>query len=152
MSSWLTGRTALYRLYDVDDVLLYVGITHDPDERMAHHESQKPWWPQVVRHAVVWFDTRSDAQAAELEAIRTEQAVYNVTGSPWAPQPRVLAPHERPVGEVRNELSELIKRAQYLGESVVIVDRKRERKPIAVLVSVDFYERAVAALDGRSSG
>ncbi|MFI1728220.1 GIY-YIG nuclease family protein [Streptomyces acidicola] len=77
-----TARTALYRLYDAEGVLLYVGITNMPNVRFATHRS-KPWWKQVLRKEIEWFDTRQPAAEAEVLAIRNEQPLYNVTNSPW---------------------------------------------------------------------
>jgi predicted GIY-YIG superfamily endonuclease len=77
-----TARTALYRLYDGEGVLLYVGITNMPNVRFAAH-SMKSWWKRVDRKDIVWFDNRQQAEQAETRAIRDEQPVFNVAKSPW---------------------------------------------------------------------
>ncbi|MEV8474858.1 GntR family transcriptional regulator [Streptomyces sp. NPDC051173] len=69
--------TALYRLYDVDDRLLYVGITNDVTKRWLDHQCTKQWWALVVRKTVEWFDARVDAECAEIEAIKGERPRYN---------------------------------------------------------------------------
>lgn len=71
-----TARTALYRLYDSDGVLLYVGITNMPNVRWSAH-SLKPWWKRVARKDVAWFDERQQAAQAEVRAIRAERPLYN---------------------------------------------------------------------------
>jgi predicted GIY-YIG superfamily endonuclease len=50
--------TALYRLFDTDGVLLYVGITRDTEKRWRQHALKKPWWPQVAERTVEWHPTR----------------------------------------------------------------------------------------------
>jgi len=70
-------RTALYRFYDADGCLLYVGITHDIEERWAQHAHYKTWWLDAVRHTVDWFGTRTPAHTAEVVAIRDEKPIYN---------------------------------------------------------------------------
>jgi hypothetical protein len=40
--------TALYRLYDRDGDLLYVGITRAPGPRMAQLAAVQPWWGEVT--------------------------------------------------------------------------------------------------------
>ena len=50
--------TALYRLYDCDGTLMYVGITSNPERRFSEHASDKHWWPHVTRKAVQWYGTR----------------------------------------------------------------------------------------------
>jgi predicted GIY-YIG superfamily endonuclease len=71
------GRTALYRLYDSTDQLLYVGITGDPKVRWAQHAADKTWWPEVSRRDVEWVATRAEAEGAEREAIATEKPTHN---------------------------------------------------------------------------
>ncbi|WP_089106865.1 GIY-YIG nuclease family protein [Streptomyces hyaluromycini] len=77
------GRTALYRLYDTADTLLYVGIAVDPRSRWAQHARDKrdTWWPQVATREVDWFDTREAAEQAELTAILAERPRHNAVGS-----------------------------------------------------------------------
>ena len=75
--SRLYGRTGLYRLYDATGRLLYVGITHDPKARWRLHAVDKPWWHEVARKEVTWFDTRTEAGIAELRAIETEGPLYD---------------------------------------------------------------------------
>lgn len=71
-------RTALYRLFDTDGSLLYVGITNDPEVRWKAHSYKKPWWPEVVEKAVLWFDDRMAAATAEARAIRLETPRWNI--------------------------------------------------------------------------
>lgn len=76
-SSKLYGRTGLYRLYDATGRLLYVGITHDPKARWRLHAVDKPWWHEVARKEVTWFETRTEAGIEELRAIETEGPLYD---------------------------------------------------------------------------
>lgn len=84
-------RAAVYRFYAADDALLYVGVTQRFGTRWSSHAKEKPWWPQVARQAVIWYDTRAEALAIETEAIRTENPVYNVLHAPKPLKPRVPA-------------------------------------------------------------
>lgn len=70
--------TALYRFYDGDDRLLYVGIAVEPFRRMAQHRHGKGWWSDVARVELERFDTRAQAAEAERLAIANEQPLYNV--------------------------------------------------------------------------
>ncbi len=72
------GRTAVYRLYDEADQLLYVGMTGNPDARFGQHSVIKEWWPQVVRREIEWHPTREIAASAEKEAVRREDPRWNV--------------------------------------------------------------------------
>jgi hypothetical protein len=69
--------TALYRLYDAEDVLLYVGITAAPAPRMERHADRQAWWPEVARKTMTWYSTRLEAATAEVAAIEAEKPRYN---------------------------------------------------------------------------
>jgi hypothetical protein len=148
-------RTALYRFYDEGGALLYVGITANTEERFAHHKNYKAWWPEVAETTIEWFDSRPPALAAELRAIHDERPVYNINGTPWASARRELEPEERTVTELKRNLTDQCRRVRLRGESLIVVDSTKARKPVAALVSFDFYERAIAALaqlDAAASG
>jgi prevent-host-death family protein len=51
--------------------------------------------------------------------------------------------HRAPTHEARNVLGEVISRARYAGEPTILMNRSKEA---AVIVSLDFYERACVAL------
>jgi predicted GIY-YIG superfamily endonuclease len=70
-------RTALYRCFDADDHLLYVGISNNPEQRWRAHASTAAWWPEVARKTVEWLASRSAAETAEVEAIHDEAPKYN---------------------------------------------------------------------------
>lgn len=70
--------TCLYRLFDADDVLLYVGISKSGLMRLGQHLTEKPWASDVARTTIEWFTSRSEAAAAEVAAIVTEKPRHNV--------------------------------------------------------------------------
>jgi predicted GIY-YIG superfamily endonuclease len=71
-------RTALYRYFDANGDLLYIGISIDPDGRLkAHRHGHAPWVGEVARRAIEWRDSRPLALKAEEEAIRAERPRFN---------------------------------------------------------------------------
>lgn len=74
-------RTALYRFYDADVKLLYVGITNDPWRRWREHVREQPWYPQVKHQAVTWYESKFTAERAERAAIRCEHPQFNLAGA-----------------------------------------------------------------------
>lgn len=84
---------ALYRFYDADGVLLYVGISKHWPERLTQHRRDKVWWTEVARIDLEPFPTREAVLEAERAAIIAERPRYNVIhngggSSPTAtPQP-----------------------------------------------------------------
>ena len=89
--------TALYRLYDAKDRLLYVGITSDLMGRLTAH-ADKPWWPDVARKTAEWHPTRASAAEAEMKAIRSEDPVHNIAGTNPSGGPRLRS-------EIRSDIS-----------------------------------------------
>ena len=72
------GPTCLYRVHDAQGGLLYVGIAGNPGRRFQEHAGTKPWWGQVRWVHLDHYETRTEAEAAEIKAIQTEQPKYNV--------------------------------------------------------------------------
>lgn len=71
-------RCALYRHYDRTGVLLYIGITENPEGRIREHARSSAWVPYAHSMTAQWFDTRDAAEVAERAAIRTEVPVFNI--------------------------------------------------------------------------
>lgn len=78
----------LYRHWDPDGRLLYVGVASRPAARQRRHEASSSWMVFQAEMTVEPFPSRAEAEAAESEAIRAEQPLFNVAGneSPEAQQ------------------------------------------------------------------
>ncbi|RSN12849.1 hypothetical protein DMB42_11770 [Nonomuraea sp. WAC 01424] len=119
-------RTALYRLYDAADELLYVGITTDTAVRWQAHSTTK-WWPQVARKAVQWYATRAEAAAAEIAAIKTERPAHNRAHADYHP------PLGTSVRDLRARFADVINDAAAYDTITYVTSRGRR---IAAVVSV----------------
>jgi predicted GIY-YIG superfamily endonuclease len=72
-------RVGVYRWVGVDDEVLYIGISNDPDRRIGEHVDGKPWVTEAVRVDIVgWYDSREEALQVEEDAIKTEHPRYNI--------------------------------------------------------------------------
>lgn len=78
----MSERTAVYRLYDAEDTLLYVGVSYHFGTRWNQHAKVQPWWPVTDHQAVKWYASREDALLAEKIAIREEGPIHNIRDSP----------------------------------------------------------------------
>jgi len=76
----IEAPVALYRFFDADGALLYVGITANLGDRFRAHRAQQPWWPSVASRTVELHEDRWAAAAAEIHAIRTERPAHNIAG------------------------------------------------------------------------
>ncbi|GAA3121992.1 GIY-YIG nuclease family protein [Streptomyces echinatus] len=93
------GRTSLYRLLDAAGRLLYIGISCKPEKRYDSHRWHKPhaWRHDIASYTNEWFDTREEAEAAEITAIRSELPLYNrmhhpdCDDEPWSGYPKSAA-------------------------------------------------------------
>lgn len=76
------GRTSLYRAFDADGRLLYIGISMDWAKRWVGHGLTSPALFQLTaRLDVAWYETRADAASAEADLIREFKPPYNVAGT-----------------------------------------------------------------------
>jgi hypothetical protein len=76
------GPTVLYRHYDANDRLLYVGITDASrgGRRWNEHADDKPWFHLVARSSISDpYPTRAAALYAEACAIRDERPIHNIS-------------------------------------------------------------------------
>lgn len=69
--------TQLYRHFDKDDVLLYVGISLSALVRLNQHRITSDWFDQITTIRVETFSSRQEALKAERLAIQTERPFYN---------------------------------------------------------------------------
>ncbi|MEU1088899.1 hypothetical protein ABZ401_19045 [Streptomyces sp. NPDC005892] len=148
---WLDHcRTALYRLYDEAGTLLYIGISHQPEVRFAQHSKLKSWWPAVSRKVVEWFDDRPAAAKAEADAIRAEDPEFNGTFSPRVKRDTIRdvvaadGVREISLSLARSRFASLLGEVAYTNQSAALLNHGQRR---AMIVSIDFYERALAALN-----
>lgn len=69
----------VYRCYDAQDQLLYVGCTYNPPVRMKQHKAEgKKWIPKTVRVRFTVFPDRRKALDMERLAIETEGPLHNL--------------------------------------------------------------------------
>ena len=71
----------LYRHYDVDKVLLYVGISMDAAKRTAKHSRSSDWFKRVRVITLEHFESRAEAERAEVAAIVKEKPAFNIIHS-----------------------------------------------------------------------
>lgn len=74
---------AVYRMFDAERHLLYVGRTGNAGQRFGDH-SMKRWFPLVATIELEWFATQAEAVLVERRAIRTEHPRYNIAETPRA--------------------------------------------------------------------
>lgn len=78
-------RTAVYRHYDKEGTLLYVGCSVDPTFRFVLHAYTAAWHSYSAKCDVEWYHNRADALRAERAAIESEDPIFNVRDSRLGP-------------------------------------------------------------------
>jgi predicted GIY-YIG superfamily endonuclease len=68
----------VYRCWDADGALLYIGCTNSLSQRKCHHRKRMPWWAQVTAITAERHPNRDTGLAAERAAIRAENPIHNV--------------------------------------------------------------------------
>lgn len=71
------ARCALYRWFDEQGRLLYVGISVSPLTRQSQHQATSAWYPRACAQSLEWFSSRHEAHIAEIKAIHTENPLFN---------------------------------------------------------------------------
>ena len=68
----------LYRLYNADDELLYVGISMSALNRIGQHKAEKTWWHEVAKITIeTHMVPRAGIEEMERQAIQAESPRYN---------------------------------------------------------------------------
>lgn len=68
----------LYRMFNLEDELLYVGITMRPVARLRDHSKDKDWWSEVATIRLTTYANATLLREAEQRAIRNESPRYNI--------------------------------------------------------------------------
>lgn len=80
----MPSTTQLYRHYDKDGLLLYVGISSNFFARP--HKNSK-WFYRIATITIEHYETRNLALEAETAAIVAEKPVFNLHSNPGMPVP-----------------------------------------------------------------
>ena len=71
----------LYRHFDTDGKLLYVGISINAAmSRLATHRTNSEWFDQIAAVSIERFDSKEKALGAERLAIKSERPAFNRNG------------------------------------------------------------------------
>ena len=63
-------KTSVYKFYDDEQNLLYVGISLNVFARLSQHKRDKDWWDEITNIKVQHTDTREDALDLEARLIK----------------------------------------------------------------------------------
>ncbi len=75
-----TGRTALYRIYDADGILLKMNISASAQKRFIQYKRMTRWCPRDAYMTNQNFATRAEAERALHLALETEHPLREVYG------------------------------------------------------------------------
>jgi hypothetical protein len=77
----------LYRFFDSEGRLLYVGISKFFEARLKQHYRNSSWFFDSVSCTLEHFETREQVEQAESLAIKTENPIHNKAGKPGYESP-----------------------------------------------------------------
>jgi len=69
----------MYRLYDADRILLYIGITANLRSRLLQHRRTQAWWGRCATVDVTSLPNKFVARYAEDATMKIEAPLYNKT-------------------------------------------------------------------------
>lgn len=111
----------LYRHFDAQGDLLYVGMSLSAVNRLSGHKSASKWFAEIARVEVENFASREEAAFAEDEAIILENPRYNIAGMML----------QSSVSHMSKEIIQAIgrlRRAQPRNEDTLLVCEELERR------------------------
>lgn len=71
-------KCALYRHFNAEGTLLYVGISLRPFSRFKEHNTHSEWADQIANMTIEYFPNRMEAMAAETKAVQEENPAHNI--------------------------------------------------------------------------
>ena len=77
--------SCVYRAFDAEDNLLYVGVTKNIKQRYKTHRTKSEWWKNWDRTHLNFYSCRYVAEAAESMVIRCELPEFNLKDIPDDP-------------------------------------------------------------------
>ena len=122
--------TTVYRIYNENGQLLYVGIATTYLRRLSHHETSAEWFEQGATIRLTHYPTRGLAATAEVAATVAEKPLYNIA---WNQGKKVVTVDGADVTEYSAELT-----------------RQYHAEKIAKKVELDELDKAVSKLVSKS--
>ena len=86
-----TEPHAVYRVFDGSGLLLYIGMSADPERRVKAHRSSAPWRREIARWSAEWHPNRAAAGRVEQAAIDSEMPCYGMTTDLYREVSRIAA-------------------------------------------------------------
>lgn len=91
-------RCFVYRFFDADGRLLYVGSTFHLRDRLSSHRRNSPWFELAARMEAEEYANEQSARLVEVVSIQCEAPLFNVKSTP-VEQQRAL--RGKPWSEIR---------------------------------------------------
>lgn len=150
--------TALYRWYDSNGELLYVGISSNAAFRAVQHETTKAWWSETATCRVEHFADRLEAERAETEAIASENPRFNRAHGRYTYPPSEASTGRRPFRELQAETQGAERRAridqykaeviaEHVGEALAQLRTMREMTQAGVAEHLETRQSNVSRIE-----
>jgi hypothetical protein len=98
------GVSYLYRHFNADQTLLYVGISLSAVYRLSQHRDAGQWFDEIASVTIEKFNTRREALLAERQAIVKENPLYNTHYKKLAQEWQEKAEEEDRVAQAQKKM------------------------------------------------
>ena len=123
----------LYRHYDKEWNLLYVGISLNAIKRMIDHRSQsKEWFDEIAFTQRKTYPNRAEAEKAEAIAIRNENPKHNID-RPLGTAPQELYNPTQDLVQCLKEQADFVKDRKHWEEIQEKIDAIQESHELSVV-------------------
>ena len=136
----------LYRHFDKNGTLLYVGVTANPEMRLTGHKSTAHWYGEIAMIEMEKIGVKADALAKERSIILAEKPKHNkhktIVEPQRASQDELLEPWRKRAKLIMemldrgNSQSDIARRFGVSRQAIsVIVNREKKRQAINQMVA-----------------
>jgi len=130
---------ALYRWFDAEGELLYVGISSTLWNRTKQHSQTAEWFTEISFCTVEWFDSRFEVENAENRAIMNENPKHNKT--PQKQTNRSTLKVCPPSKNTQLVLNRLKQRVEHLEERIILQKTILDRQSLMTDHSRRMWQR-----------
>lgn len=93
-------KTSLYRHFNKNGDLLYVGVSLSALNRLGQHKEHSHWFESISRVTIEHYKTREEALTAEKNAIKNENPKHNIRNNKEDKNPTRYEMAEKSINEL----------------------------------------------------
>jgi hypothetical protein len=137
--------TQLYRHFDKNGQLLYVGVSLSTVVRLSQHREYSKWYDQIANVTIQNYNTREEALEAETQAIKNENPKYNIKKTKI--KEKLIEQNTRIIKErIEESKKDIMKRAVNFDMIYTVEDLERELRISKMIIKKMIDDKKLGAI------